>query len=348
MARTVGGPERVRVRLTGAASALIVLAAFALLFWLFSDIEVQLAIATAIIVGVIVDAVLAWRAVGPVTVDLRCPDEVPVGEPSRWTAQVLGWSRPLALTPLLTLTRPDLVVAHDRLGEFDWPELRRGVVPFALLDAVATGPLGLATAGRRHLVALPTPLHVTPKPIETDVRWPRARAVGFGMNEGSPIGDDLFRSVRPYQSGDERRRVHWKATAHHGELMVRESDGLGVVLVRVIVDLGMPGTGAELAAGRAVWVATAAIERGWAVELTTLDASSEIPRIERLGHTFGPPPSLLPPPLVPLPTVTAPVRTAKEVRRRLATAAYGQPVAPSGSGWRGLICRVDREGVHWS
>jgi hypothetical protein len=84
------------------------------------------------------------------------------------------------------------------------------------------------------------------------------------------------------------------------------------------------------------------------VELTTLDASSEIPRVERLGHTFGPPPALQSPPLVPLPTVTAPVRNAKEVRHRLATTAYGTPVEPTGSGWRGLICRVDREGVHWS
>jgi uncharacterized protein (DUF58 family) len=338
----------VRIRPTGAAVALLGLAGFSLLFWLISDIDVQLAIATAIVVGVVVDGVLAWRAVGPITIDLRCPDEVGVGETSTWTAQVLGWTRPVALSPLLTLERPDLVVAHGRLGTFEWPGLRRGVVPFALVDATASGPLGLVSAGRRHLVTLPTRLHVTPPPLETEVRWPRSRAVGFGMVEGSPIGDDLFRSVRPYQSGDERRRVHWKATAHHGDLMVRESDGLGVVVVRVIVDLGMPGPGAEVAASRAAWVAAAALDRGWAVELTTLDASSEIPRIERLGHTFGPPPALQAPPLIPLPTITAPVRNAKEIRRRLATTAFGTPLAPAGGGWRGLVCRVDRDGVHWS
>lgn len=337
-----------RIRLTGAAVALLVLAAFALLFWLITDTAVQLAIATAIVVGVVVDGVLAWRAVGPITIDLRCPDEVEVGRASTWTAQILGWTRPVSLSPLLTLHGPDLVVAHGRLGTFEWPELRRGVVPFALLDAKASGPLGLASAGRRHFVTLPTPLHVTPAPLEAEVRWPRSRAVGFGMVEGSPIGDDLFRSVRPYQSGDERRRVHWKATAHHGDLMVRESDGVGVVVVRVVVDLGMPGYEAEVTAGRAAWVAAAALDRGWAVELTTLDASSEIPRIERMGHTFGPPPSLQVPPLIPLPTVTAPVRNAKEIRRRLSTAAFGTPLAPEGGGRRGLVCRVDRHGVHWS
>ncbi len=337
-----------RVRLTGAAVALLVLAAFSLVFWLVTDTEVQLAIGTAIVAAIAIDGVLAWRAVGPITIDLRCPDEAPVGTPSRWTAQVIRWSRPVTLAPLLTLDRPELVVAHGRLGSFEWPGMRRGVVPFALVDATANGPLGLATAGRRHLVPLPTPMHVTPLPIETEIRWPRARAVGFGMNEGSPIGDDLFRSVRPYQFGDEQRRVHWKATAHHGELMVRESDGLGVVVVRLIVDLGPPGIGAELAAGRAAWVAAAALDRGWAVELTTLDASNEIPRLDRLGHAFGTPPVLEEPPLVPLPTVTAPVRNAKEVRHRLATAAAGTPAAPGGGGWRGLTCRIDREGVHWS
>lgn len=348
MAPSAGGSGRVRIRITPAAVALLLLAVFSLLFWLISDVEVQLAIGTAIVVGVVIDAVLAWRAVGPVTIDLRCPDEVAVGEPSRWTAQVLGWTRPLALTPLLTHEQPDLLVSHGRLGTFEWPGLRRGVVPFAVVDATANGPLGLASAGRRHLVALPLPLHVTPLPIETEVRWPRARAVGFGMDEGSPIGDDLFRSVRPYQSGDEQRRVHWKATAHHGELMVRESDGLGVVVVRLVVDLGLPGPGAEVAAGRAAWVAAAALERGWSVELTTLDASNEIPQLATLGRTFGSPPTLIDPPLVPLPTITAPVRNAKEVRRRLSTTACGTPVAPTGSGWRGLTCRVDRDGAQWS
>lgn len=348
MAAPAGGPGRVRIRVTGAAVALLLLAAFSLIFWLVTDIEVELAIGTAIVAGIVLDAVLAWRAVKPAAIDLRCPDEVPVGEPSRWTAQVIGWTRPVTLTPLLTLERPDLLVSHGRLGEFEWPGLRRGVVPFAIVDVKANGPLGLASAGRRHFVPLPLPLHVTPQPIETEVKWPRARAVGFGMNEGSPIGDDLFRSVRPYQRGDEQRRVHWKATAHHGELMVRESDGLGVVVVRLVVDLGPPGPGAELAAGRAAWVAAEAMERGWAVELTTLDASAEIPRLASLGHTFGTAPVLIEPPLVPLPTVTAPVRNAKEVRRRLSTTACGTPVAPAGNGWRGLTCRVDREGVHWS
>lgn len=337
-----------RVRLTSAGGALILLVVFSLFVWLVSDAQAVLIVAIAIVAGTVIDVVLAWRAVGPITVDLRCPDEAVVGEPSIWTAQVVRWTRPLTLTPLLTPGATDLLVDHGRVGTFSWPPLQRGVVPFALVDAKANGPLGLAAAGRRHQVALPTPMFVTPRSIESDIRWPRTRAIGFGTVEGSPIGDDLFRSVRPYRFGDERRRVHWKATARHGELMVRESDGMGVVVVRIIVDLGNPGIGAEFAAGRAVWVAEAALARGWAVELVTLDAAHEAPVVERVGRTFGLAPELAEPPLMPLPTIAAPVRNGKEVRRRMATAACGTPAPPGGEGWRGLTCRVTRDGAVWS
>jgi len=37
------------------------------------------------------------------------------------------------------------------------------------------------------------------------------------------LSGDL-RGVRPYQHGDGRRRVHWHASAHTGDLMVRESE----------------------------------------------------------------------------------------------------------------------------
>jgi uncharacterized protein (DUF58 family) len=341
-------PEKVRHRLTGAAGGLLVLALFSLLLWLLSDSEVQLAVTTAFLAGIVIDGVLAHRTVAPVRIDLRSPDEIVAGEPSDWTVQVTGWSRPLTLSPLLAAGTPDVLVRDDRLGTLTWPALRRGTVPFAVIDAKANGPLGLVAAGRRHLITLPAPVHVTPPLLEVPVRWPKARAIGFGMVEGSPIGDDLFRSVRPYRSGDERRRVHWKATAHHGELMVRESDGLGVVLIRLIVDLGVPGIAAELAASRAAWVATAALDRGWAVDLVTLDASGSVPHLASLGRAFGPAPRLADPPLVPLPTVTAPVRSARDVRRRLATTATGSPQAPGGSGWRGLTCRVSADGVEWT
>jgi len=346
VARRRDRSDGVHHRLTGLAVGLLALAGFALILWWASEVEVNLAIATALVAAVVIDGVIAHRSVGPVTIDLRCPDELRVGERSTWTAQVIGWTRPITLRPLLAGPPVDLVVEHGRLGTLQWPPLRRGIVPFAAVDASAHGPLGLVTAARRHLVTLPIAVHVTPVPLESRTRWPNPRATGFGMVEGAPTGDDMFRSVRPYQFGDERRRVHWKATAHHGELMVRESDGLGVVLVRLIVDLGPPGPGAEVAAQRAVWAAATALDRGWTVDMVTLDASHEAPRLLQLGKALGAAPILEEPPLIALPTTSTRVRTAKDARLLLSTTASGTPIAAGA--WRGATCRVDRNGITWT
>ena len=172
--------------------------------------------------------------------------------------------------------------------------------------------------------------------------------MAFGLVEGAPAGDDLFRSVRPYRFGDERRRVHWKSTARHGELMVRESDGTGVVRARVVVDLGPPGPLAEEVAGQAVGLVEAALARGWQVELVTLDVGDEVPRLQEVGATFGTYPSLAPPFPMPLPTVCALVRTPVEVSRRMATAAYGTPAAPPSLGRHGHTAHLSTRGLEWS
>ena len=113
-------PEKVRHRLTGAAGGLLVLALFSLLLWFLSDSEVQLAVTTAFLAGIVIDGVLAHRTVAPVRIDLRSPDEIVAGEPSDWTVQVTGWSRPLTLSPLLAAGTPDVLVRDDRLGTLTW------------------------------------------------------------------------------------------------------------------------------------------------------------------------------------------------------------------------------------
>ncbi|MCB0964253.1 MAG: DUF58 domain-containing protein, partial [Acidimicrobiales bacterium] len=247
-------PGRLRRRLTGVGVAAAMLAGLSALLWLASDADAHLALAVTVAVALVVEVVLAHRAVRPVAVDLRPPGHVTAGRPSRWRLQVHGWSRPVEIRPQL-LPGARAHVAHDpRAGTVEVPALGRGPVSLAVVDVVATGPIGLVTAGRRLLVHFPTPMLVVPEPVPVEVRWPTPRAHRFGLSEGAPRGDDLFRTVRPYQPGDGRRRVHWQATAHHGELMVRESDGTGVVTVRVIAELGVPGAEADRVAGVACTV----------------------------------------------------------------------------------------------
>ena len=83
---------------------------------------------------------------------------------------------------------------------------------------------------------------VGPTPLPHDIAWPRPRAAHFGLSESTPIGDEVYRTVRPYVRGDSRRRVHWKASAHHGSLMVKESDGTGIVSLRIVLQLDAPAS----------------------------------------------------------------------------------------------------------
>jgi hypothetical protein len=52
-------------------------------------------------------------------------------------------------------------------------------------------------------------------------------------------GQDLYR-IRPYQPGDTSRSVHWKASAHTGELKVREFTREEDRRVEVVFDRSIP------------------------------------------------------------------------------------------------------------
>jgi uncharacterized protein (DUF58 family) len=98
---------------------------------------------------------------------------------------------------------------------------QRGVHRIGPLHARATDPLGLAEvsrdlAGADRLVVLPRVV-----PLRG---LPAAHGGGEGTagaapaQQGKGVSDVL---VRPYRHGDELRRVHWRSTARHDELMVR-------------------------------------------------------------------------------------------------------------------------------
>jgi hypothetical protein len=53
-------------------------------------------------------------------------------------------------------------------------------------------------------------------------------------------GNELF-GVREYRPGDPLRRIHWRSSARHGELVVREYEPPGVQTLRILVDPSPPG-----------------------------------------------------------------------------------------------------------
>jgi len=52
-------------------------------------------------------------------------------------------------------------------------------------------------------------------------------------------GNELF-GIREYRPGDSLRRIHWRSSARHGELVVREYEPPGVQTVKIVLDPAPP------------------------------------------------------------------------------------------------------------
>lgn len=71
-----------------------------------------------------------------------------------------------------------------------------------------------------------------------------SRALGDGarrQREHSLAGGDDDPVTREYRRGDPMRRVHWKASARHDELMVRQEEQHGLPSARLVLSTGVDG-----------------------------------------------------------------------------------------------------------
>jgi hypothetical protein len=163
-----------------------------------------------------------------VTLELHQP-RVPVGEPG--LGRVLVHGRPGG-TPAATVELPvGRAVARFRvasLGEndeheelFSIPTRHRGVIPVGPVRTVQADPVGLIR--RTRVFSEPMELFVHPRMVPVEVA-----AIGFlkdveGITTANLSSSDVsFHALRDYVPGDDRRSVHWRATAHTGRLMVRQ------------------------------------------------------------------------------------------------------------------------------
>lgn len=105
------------------------------------------------------------------------------------------------------------------------PTERRGIVGIGPLAVVVADPFGLAqvrapAAGRTELTVLPRVDEVLPPPAPGgDEPLAGARVASTATSAGHD-----FASLREYVVGDDLRRVHWRSSAHHGELLVRQDE----------------------------------------------------------------------------------------------------------------------------
>jgi uncharacterized protein (DUF58 family) len=177
--------------------------------------------------------------VGPAACDLamrpdRAPPKVHVGSPSR--VELRGPEPARRRSPVLTLCRPG--EGHPRgraqlaplaVGEpgsaYRLPTTRRGLLEIGPLEVTVERPVralpGLAPPARPGPSSSSTRTWTRSDPSPT----PRA-TIPRRAPPAEPLGraGEDFYALRPYEVGDDLRRVHWPSTARHDELMVRQDE----------------------------------------------------------------------------------------------------------------------------
>lgn len=174
------------------------------------------------------------------------------------------------------------------LGEaavgIDLAALRRGRLA-ATVRAEAGDPAGLwrvplRVAQTEIAPVLPRFDDLTPveRPLELEAAAPAPRA-GSGL--------EIF-GVREYRRGDSLRRIHWRTSARHGELVVREFEPPGRRLLLVALDPAPPAGTADQLARLAASEAWSCVERGgragaWSGQADLLPQATIWPILEWLA-----------------------------------------------------------------
>ena len=117
---------------------------------------------------------------------------------------------------------------------------KRGQYLIGPVTAEFSDPFGLSL--HRHAIDGGDVLTVTPAAVEL----PATGLAGARGHDGvtatriraNPSDDDVM--TREYRHGDPMRRVHWAATARHGELMVRQEESVTTPEATIILDQRLP------------------------------------------------------------------------------------------------------------
>lgn len=118
---------------------------------------------------------------------------------------------------------------------------RRGVFAIGPIEVETGDPFSLATgtvvlAGTHELIVTPLITAFPGHGLSADAGDGTSHVV---QRAATGSEDDLM--TREYRRGDALRRVHWRASARHGELMVRQEEPRNRPEARIIVDTRSDG-----------------------------------------------------------------------------------------------------------
>jgi len=154
--------------------------------------------------------------------------------------------------------------------------LRRGVHDAVTVDIASAAPFALQWWSRRVQLPLPSALHVSPRCGEPDRPRTSPREETGEVADRPRTHEGFPRGARPYAAGDNRRLVHWRATAHTGTLMVRELERPSAAAVTVTVELPEDPEVAERVAERALGTVVRLLDEGTPVLVGTVEPGGPV------------------------------------------------------------------------
>jgi len=152
----------------------------------------------------------------------------------------------------------------------------RGRFPIGPLSLHSADPLGMFELTRsfttRHQLTV-APRTEALAQITLGTVW-SGRGEGHAAHTAAAGEDDV--GVREYRHGDELRRIHWRATAHRGEIMVRREEQTWHSRATILLDSRSgahrgegPGSSYEWAVSAAASTASYLLRNGYTVHLST-------------------------------------------------------------------------------
>jgi uncharacterized protein (DUF58 family) len=230
-------------------------------------------------IGAVTAGLAAVGIIGPGLIASRlrvscveCPRDGTSGEP---LAIELVANRPLRCTPSRPRGEPTVVPVGDPVPVRLTPATR-GVVPAVRVQLATAAPLGLLWWSVDRVVILPRTIEISPRIAHGNVFG--TESTGDDEGQGRPVlaSSGEVRGVRDYRHGDSRRRVHWRATAHTGSLMVRETETLPDNPVKVVAELSDDPETAEQQAGEVMGAVGNLLSAGKRVVLETVEHGERV------------------------------------------------------------------------
>jgi uncharacterized protein (DUF58 family) len=129
-----------------------------------------------------------------------------------------------------------------RSGHYHARLMRRGRYRFGPAQLTARFPLGIVERGL--IFQLPGEILVYPRLGRLSARWMREHFLATDLVERRELRqgafDDEFHRIREFRWGDNPRAIHWRTSARHNALMVREYHQSRDLNLMVLADLWLP------------------------------------------------------------------------------------------------------------